>query len=653
MKQLTCEMCGSTDLIKQDGVFVCQTCGCKYSVEEARKMMIEGTVEVTGTVKVDNSDAIENYLKMARNALDANNNEEAENYANKIIELDPQNSPAWDIKGEAAGWQSKANNNRMSESVSAWLNSIKFATDEESDELCRRIANKYVNLWEAMVSLHAVNFASIRSDENLNATTRDVDNGIILMNTLTVKGGVSFNRAKVYEVIAKNLNKSAVDGFKNAQKEFGPEHHNMSKWQWEHFTASCDNCVKLLEKAAELVRSDSLGTLICKNQVFIAETARDSSSWKYEVNARTPDRYIKEYSFTEAAKKTRTDKIDSYKKNQTLFEGGQASLTIKAVQGNRREEELELGRKQYWEEHQAEKEQMEDEKKQLSERVAAIDTEIQGMPVFKELKDATVKRNETDEQIVSLSEYQRSLGMFKGKEKKALQAQIDELKAKRADYVELMSKLEETAKSARKPLDDERTSAQRRISEIEAEFKKERGQISRAAGQFTIPNAVVDGKFAITPNILFEHLKSVLPAPYAVEELKPQACDLNEDMAGTLVMFVIDNSIADKNKNTGVNIFIDAAGKDEKIRSIYVRASAERASKYGKVFTIIGSIVVMSLSANISQSDAENAICNIKYSNSSSLYGDDGLIIEAATYSTKLLGIMNVRYQGALIRTGK
>lgn len=37
MKQLTCEMCGSTDLMKQEGVFVCQSCGCKYSVEEARK----------------------------------------------------------------------------------------------------------------------------------------------------------------------------------------------------------------------------------------------------------------------------------------------------------------------------------------------------------------------------------------------------------------------------------------------------------------------------------------------------------------------------------------------------------------------------------------------------------------------------------------
>ena len=37
MKQMVCEMCGGTDLIKQDGVFVCQTCGTKYSIEEAKK----------------------------------------------------------------------------------------------------------------------------------------------------------------------------------------------------------------------------------------------------------------------------------------------------------------------------------------------------------------------------------------------------------------------------------------------------------------------------------------------------------------------------------------------------------------------------------------------------------------------------------------
>ena len=68
MKQLTCEMCGSNELVKQNGYFVCQFCGCKYSVEEAKRMMIEGTVEVQGTVKVDNTASVEKYLANARRA---------------------------------------------------------------------------------------------------------------------------------------------------------------------------------------------------------------------------------------------------------------------------------------------------------------------------------------------------------------------------------------------------------------------------------------------------------------------------------------------------------------------------------------------------------------------------------------------------------
>ena len=85
MKQLTCEMCGSTELLKQEGVFVCQTCGTKYSVEEAKKMMIEGTVEVQGTVKLDTSDKLENLYQLARRAKDDDNVEEAEKYYSMII----------------------------------------------------------------------------------------------------------------------------------------------------------------------------------------------------------------------------------------------------------------------------------------------------------------------------------------------------------------------------------------------------------------------------------------------------------------------------------------------------------------------------------------------------------------------------------------
>ncbi len=89
MKQLTCEMCGSTNLVKQDGVFVCQSCGTKYSIEEARKMMVEGTVDVKGTVKVDTSDELANLYQIARRARDDNNAENASKYYDMILIKDP------------------------------------------------------------------------------------------------------------------------------------------------------------------------------------------------------------------------------------------------------------------------------------------------------------------------------------------------------------------------------------------------------------------------------------------------------------------------------------------------------------------------------------------------------------------------------------
>jgi len=95
MKQLTCEICGSTDVMKQDGVFVCQTCGCKYSVEDVKRMMIEGTVDVSGsTIKVDNSAFVERYLQNARRAKSKEDWEETEKYYNLVEQNDPTNIEA-------------------------------------------------------------------------------------------------------------------------------------------------------------------------------------------------------------------------------------------------------------------------------------------------------------------------------------------------------------------------------------------------------------------------------------------------------------------------------------------------------------------------------------------------------------------------------
>ncbi len=89
MKQLVCEMCGGKDLLKQDGVFVCQHCGVKYSVEEARKMMVEGVVNVQGTVTIDRSGELELLYQAARNARETSDDASAVRHYENISARDP------------------------------------------------------------------------------------------------------------------------------------------------------------------------------------------------------------------------------------------------------------------------------------------------------------------------------------------------------------------------------------------------------------------------------------------------------------------------------------------------------------------------------------------------------------------------------------
>lgn len=90
MKALVCEMCNSPHLVKKDGMYVCENCGTRYTVEEARKLMIEGPVDVSGsTVKVDTSNELANLYQIARRAKDDNNSENAAKYYDMILVKDP------------------------------------------------------------------------------------------------------------------------------------------------------------------------------------------------------------------------------------------------------------------------------------------------------------------------------------------------------------------------------------------------------------------------------------------------------------------------------------------------------------------------------------------------------------------------------------
>lgn len=88
MKKVQCEMCGSNDLVKHDGLFRCTYCGMQYTSDEAKKLLVEGTV------KIDNSEFIKKQLRNARRAYEKEDWEEVEKYYNIVEQHDPSNIEA-------------------------------------------------------------------------------------------------------------------------------------------------------------------------------------------------------------------------------------------------------------------------------------------------------------------------------------------------------------------------------------------------------------------------------------------------------------------------------------------------------------------------------------------------------------------------------
>ena len=145
MKALQCEMCGSQNLVKDGGVFVCQSCGTKYSVEEAKKMMVEGTVEIKGTVKVDKTQDAKNLVQLAKDAIDSANGDEGYSYANRALETDPSNAEAWFVKMKAAGLIATLGDMKVLDVINAGKKAIEYSNKELEKDVYSFYLTKCLN----------------------------------------------------------------------------------------------------------------------------------------------------------------------------------------------------------------------------------------------------------------------------------------------------------------------------------------------------------------------------------------------------------------------------------------------------------------------------------------------------------------------------
>lgn len=140
MKQIVCELCGSTDLVKQDGMYVCQFCNTKYTVEEARKLMVEGTVQI------DRSDETQKLYIAARNARKASDYATALKHYEKISAQDPN---SWEALFYLTILKTDSVKNgelaSVALSIKACLSSVfQLLKENVSDEIERKAAVKEI-----------------------------------------------------------------------------------------------------------------------------------------------------------------------------------------------------------------------------------------------------------------------------------------------------------------------------------------------------------------------------------------------------------------------------------------------------------------------------------------------------------------------------
>lgn len=457
MKRLTCEMCGSTDLIKDGGVFVCQTCGCKYSIEEAKKMMVEGVVQVEGTVRIDNSDKVETYREMAINAYNSGNTAESYKYFLKVLEIDPTDYQSIFYKGMCQGWETTLARPRVGEAVAAYQQAVRHIPNEIAQRVKEVFISDLTRLMSAWFNKAQERYFDV---SDFYQSNRDI----------------IYDYRGVGEKVVKY-----IDGFLDVV--LSSKITALIESVGELYCSACEAVCSYAQIYTDYSQSSMINSGLSSQDK--TPYLRDYDTMIFEVRKYNPTfkKPDSKYSVIERIDTKAYSSLQAVDINyQKCLEADRAinqrvqKYKDEIIQRQKRER-----REKYWSEHAAEKQQYE-------ARLVSIDSEIRTirsqdapyMARIAEIKKDLSQRIPAESQLAELKKQQNDLaeqksklGLFAGKQKKALQAQIDSLQAQ-------IDNIDATVKRLKKEIQDDVSA---RVAVVEAERKPLSDKISALEGE--------------------------------------------------------------------------------------------------------------------------------------------------------------------------
>ena len=328
MKRIICEMCGSNDLIKQDGVFVCQHCLTKYTVEEARKLMIDGPIEIKGPVKIDTTKSESSLKELLLTEMKCENYAEAYNTSCRLIEVNSNVWEGWAYKGLALSYISKEKDHQYKESMTyfdkAYEALIKSGSSDSTKTIIKFVSETMATLFDKQCNVFVVDINS-KTGNQLSSVYKSLLNDISKLSNRYQASLVDIRNLedKLFKIyfdnlkVARSINDKLFEKNKRVSKDY-------DRWSVESIliTTQAVSLIDLFIPAIYLEDYYNLLYGLINGQINV----------EYYSLSTIKGSYTKKTYVDKKTKKTLTDLLK-------LIDEGKQKVMVKS---NKREEEKKL-----------------------------------------------------------------------------------------------------------------------------------------------------------------------------------------------------------------------------------------------------------------------------------------------------------------------
>ena len=555
MKKLVCELCGESDFIKEGEFFVCQVCGAKYTVAEARKLFVDadedgniisstpknkttaksqapeeeqfaedpvlapkavpttvrkvvvqqksptndpsavrkivssvaGTAQTRVVVKKpvikrvvvksttpkpvatpvveqpapvvekkvatpkpiemtkvvgEKAQMIQNLFILAQTAYDSENYIDAEQYANRIIEIEATNSDAWLMKGNCAG-KNQTGNFRLVESINCWNTCLQNASKQEYEDYAFTVRTNCIDIAIDYIMKNIQDFRKQPSEASINNIKEKIDYVDPIMRKANQTFGVDI--ISYEDRLASNISALVTEVSKDSIAKFGKRKEQQTDAALAKFKETQDYCIMVWDYLIDLAKRHGTVTAILKSLIKMQDTL------------------IRSVSYRQSGSKLKESMVCSMsEKNMRLEKIQQAKMKLDAKFADIRKRDKvdqKIKNEKYWEEHQEEKAQLLEERSKLDHEVFELENSKLKMPKLTELK-------KLEEEAIRL-QVLKDNPTYTGKERTAFMEELNKTR-------KLITTKKREIANILNPIDERIEKLKKRIYNIDKELNQNR-----------------------------------------------------------------------------------------------------------------------------------------------------------------------------------